>query len=735
MSLIDDELSRGWRIHQSGAHAEAEKIYREAIKRDPQSANAWCYLGIACHDQDRCQEAVKCYRRAIQLQPQFPVAFNNLGNSLRLLRRVDEAIGAFDEAIRQRPNYANAFKNKGTTLLWEGQIEPAEACYRSALALLPDDPDIRKDLGVIELLTGRLAQGWADYECRFRAVPALVPKIDAPRWDGSPLVGRTILLSVEQGMGDTLHFVRYAGWLKNREKCRVILYCQPALVPLLSSLPDIDILAPNNLPSPPCDTWAPLVSVPGLVGHVRPEDFPAEIPYLTASDDRQAKWAREAASWGGVKVGIVWQGNAQFQADRYRSVPLSAFEPLGRLHGVTLVSLQKGKGEEQLDAIGGRFDVVPLGARLDNTGGAFLDTAAVMKQLDLVVTVDTSAGHLAGALGVPTWIVLSKVPDWRWLLDREDSTWYPTVRLFRQEQPGQWGPVFERIAAEICRRFPQACPKRPEEYRLASTGRHRLVRARHGLTLYNRHDLYIGRSIERYGEFSEGEVELFKQVVRAGATVVEVGANYGTHTLPLSRLAGPAGRVIAFEPQRLVFQALCANLALNSLANVDARQEAAGAEPGWITVPPLDYERENNFGGLSLAPSAGTTPGERVRLTPLDSLELPRLDLLKIDVEGMELSVLEGASQTLQRCKPAIYVENDRQDRSPALIHFLQKADYDMYWHLPPMFNASNQYGESRNDFAGIVSVNMLCVPRSTASQIVGLRPVEGPHSDWRVKP
>lgn len=729
MSGSVDELNRGWQIHQAGAHGDAERIYRKVLAREPGNANAWCYLGMACHDQDRWDEAVECYKQALQLQPTFPIAYNNLGNTLRLQRKLSAAVAAFDEAIRQRPGYVNAYKNKGTALLWEGELEGAEAAYREALRFAQDDAEVLKNLGVIELLTGRFVEGWRNYEQRFRAVPNALPQVRAPRWDGSPLAGRTILLAAEQGLGDTLHFARYAPWLAQRESCRVILYCQPALIPLLGTMAGVTQLAPNNALAPACDVWAPLVSVPGLVGHVRPEDFPADVPYLRPSEERLKAWSDEIRGWGGVKVGIVWQGNAKFQADRYRSVPLALFEALGRLHGVTLVSLQKGAGEEQLDAIGGRFDVVPLGARLDQSGGAFLDTAAVMRQLDLVITTDTSTVHLAGALGVPVWVVLSKIPDWRWLLQVDRSAWYPTARLFRQERIGDWEDVFRRVAAALASEFPSVRAKRPDEHRLATTGRNRLVRGRHGLVLFNRHDLYIGKSLDQYGEFSEGEGDLFRQIVRPGQTVVEAGANVGAHTLGLARLAGPRGRVYAFEPQRLVFQTLCANLALNSVANVDARCEALGAAAGWTHVPTLDYDQSNNFGGLAV----GTAEqGEKTRVSTIDELDLPRLDFLKIDVEGRELAVLEGARRSIERFHPVLYVENDRQDQSPNLIAWLQAAGYDLYWHLPPMFHPGNTWGVSENIFPNIVSVNMLGVPKAANAQIQGLKRVEGPDSSWK---
>jgi FkbM family methyltransferase len=269
---------------------------------------------------------------------------------------------------------------------------------------------------------------------------------------------------------------------------------------------------------------------------------------------------------------------------------------------------------------------------------------------------------------------------------------------------------------------------------LYSTGPYRLMRCRRGLMLFNRNDLYIGKSLEKYGEFSEFEVLLFEQMVRAGAVVVEAGANIGCHTVALAQRVGPSGRVIAFEPQRLVHQTLCANLANNGLTNVDARRMGLGSHPGRMTVPDLDPHRVENFGGVSLgqAPVEGHAPsGDTVPVVTLDSLELTTCQLLKIDVESMELDVLQGGEQMLAACRPLLYVENDRADQSPALIEWLLTHRYRLYWHLPTLFNSQNFAGDPENIFPGVVSVNMLGIPAEFHATMDGFTEILGPDSNW----
>ena len=288
--------------------------------------------------------------------------------------------------------------------------------------------------------------GRASTSARWKCKHQVVKPSQRPYWDGFPLAGKTILLCAEQGLGDTLQFIRYAPMVKSKG-ATVIMACAGPMINLLSRCEGIDRFLPREGELPDVDTHIPLLNLPTLFGTTL-ENLPNKVPYLFADDDLIAQWRRELTVFPGFKVGIAWKGNSKHPFDRYRSIPLTQFAPLAQ-PDVHLLSLQKGVGTEQLQDIVGRFEVTDLGCRLDETAGAFMDTAAVMKNLDLVITTDTATAHLAGGLGVPVWVALPYVPDWRWLLDRDDSPWYPTMRLFRQSKPGKWEDVFTNIAAEL----------------------------------------------------------------------------------------------------------------------------------------------------------------------------------------------------------------------------------------------------------------------------------------------
>lgn len=252
---------------------------------------------------------------------------------------------------------------------------------------------------------------------------------------------------------------------------------------------------------------------------------------------------------------------------------------------------------------------------------------------------------------------------------------------------------------------------------------------RHGLQVYNRHDRYVGRSLELYGEFSPGEAEVFARVLRPGDVAVEAGANVGAHTLQLARLVGPGGRVLAFEPQRLCFQALCATMALNSVPHAYCYQVALGSRRGTVRVPQLDPGRPQNFGGLALGGPDDAGGGDPVPVAPLDDYRPDRCRLIKVDVEGMEREVLLGAAATIRSCRPVLYVENDRRERSEALVRHIEALGYDLYWHRPPLFAAGNYRGCVENVFGGVISRNLLCLPRGGGIAVRGLDPVgrDGP--------
>jgi tetratricopeptide (TPR) repeat protein len=451
-SYVDALENLGNVFRDQGNAAEAAQCFRQVLALNPGHAQAHNNLGVALQDQGRLAEAIECFRQALKFDPQFTMALNNLGSTLLDQGQVDEAVRCFREVLRLDPNDANAHNNLGVALKEIGQFEEALACHERALYLQPDSTcahwihaSARWNLSLLRLLKGDFREAWPDFEYQWLIFGAVPRHVDRPRWDGSSLEGKTILLHPEQGLGDTLHFIRYAPMVKDRGGT-VLFECQPPLLRLLEGVAGIDQLIARGAPLPHFDVQAPLMSLPGLFGTTL-ATIPAAIPYVNACPTLVLEWRKELPP--GFKIGIAWQGNPEHAGDRRRSVPLRYFESLARLQGVRLVSLQKGPGTDQLPQWIGNpsqvFSVLDLHNRLET----FADTAAVMMNLDLIVTVDTAVAHLAGALGVPAWVLLPFAPDWRWLLERSDSPWYPTLRLFRQSRRGDWGEVFDRLVAQI----------------------------------------------------------------------------------------------------------------------------------------------------------------------------------------------------------------------------------------------------------------------------------------------
>jgi tetratricopeptide (TPR) repeat protein len=440
----------GEALRRLGRFAEAEACYREVVRLQPQFALGHNSLGTALWQQGRFAEAADCYRAALRLDPHLVEAPNNLGCALKDLGRLDEAAACFRQALQMNPGFPPAHRNLGNALKTQGRLDEALSCYDKSLQLDPNYPEGHVGRAEILLLRGDFAGGWAEYEWRWRC-PDLPPReFRQPPWDGAPLAGKTILLHAEQGLGDIMQFIRYAARVKQRGGT-VLVETPPELLPLLARCRGADRWLARGEPLPDFDCHAPLMSLPHILGTTL-ATVPADVPYLFADETLVARWRAELRAGPGFKVGINWRGKAAQPLECYRGIPLHHFAPLARLPGVRLYSLQKGPGQEELRAAAQHFPITDLGGRLDEAAGAFMDTAAVMKGLDLVITSDTSIAHLAGGLGVPVWVGLWSPPEWRWLLDRADSPWYPTLRLFRQETPGDWGGVLARRAGELAGR-------------------------------------------------------------------------------------------------------------------------------------------------------------------------------------------------------------------------------------------------------------------------------------------
>jgi tetratricopeptide (TPR) repeat protein len=432
-------------LRDRGRRGDALASYREALRYKPDYADAYNNLGLALLDDKQPEEAAVVLRQGLRLRPQAAEAHNNLGLALAELGRFAEAEACYHEALRLNPAYTEAHSNLANTFKEQGRLAEAQAGYRIALWHSPEQASTHWNRSLAWLQGGDYAKGWAEYEWRWKRPQARPRQLPKPLWDGAPLAGRTLLVHMEQGLGDALQFIRFAALVQGG---RVVVECPGFLIPLLVSCPGIDQLVAEGDPLPPLDVHLPLLSLPHRLGTTL-ETVPAAVPYLAVPPERVAAWRRELEGVPGFRVGVVWQGNPHHQWDRHRSIPLAEFAPLARLPGVRLVSLQKGPGTEQLRQAALPFSVYQFPKELDAAGGAFLDTAAVMQGLDLVVTADTAAAHLAGALGVRTWLALSAISDWRWLTRRTDSPWYPTLRLYRQRRLGEWGPVFRRMAAAL----------------------------------------------------------------------------------------------------------------------------------------------------------------------------------------------------------------------------------------------------------------------------------------------
>jgi Tfp pilus assembly protein PilF len=432
------DISKPGLLRPTGRNTDSGRWRTQATTPSPSDFVA---LGDHLFDRHDLRGAMEHYRSALQLDPDDTHAYHGLGAASLVIGDFSCAAWCYQQLLKQRPNIAEFHCHLGHALFYNGDLDQGAHHFHRALELDPGCVEASLGLAFAYLTQGNFLPGWASYERRFDGAVAQSRNALGPRWNGEALLGRTILLHAEQGLGDTLQFVRYAPMVAARGG-RVVLEVQPSLRRLLSTLGDIDTIISQGEIYSGVDIHCPLLSLPGVFATTL-ATIPAPSPYLQADPQRARAWSVNIGS-ALPRIGLVWAGDPQHRRDFHRSISLSMLAPLCSARAA-LFSLQKGPASEQLRSLPPKFRVEDLEAACSDMS----DTAAAIMALDLVISVDTSVAHLAAALGKPVWLLLPFVPDWRWLLQRQDSPWYPTMRLFRQPSPGAWEPVIQSVAREL----------------------------------------------------------------------------------------------------------------------------------------------------------------------------------------------------------------------------------------------------------------------------------------------
>jgi tetratricopeptide (TPR) repeat protein len=422
---------------KKGAFPEAVAAYRRTIALRPDYANAHNNLGVAFQKQKKLEEAIAAYRTAVTLQPDHGEAHSNLGVALRETGRMSEAIEEYRTAIRFDDECVDAYVNLGAALHDTGHDDDAIPLLNCAIELNPHHEPAHYNLALALLTKGDYERGWEEYEHRAFALWAR-RKMAAPLWNGTDLTGKTILLVGEGGFGDAIQFARYIPMVKQRGG-HVIVQVQGELVQLLKGIDGADEVLPKEQRPPIIDTYCPLLSLPRVFGTTI-QNIPAS-PYLSANAAISQRWATKLADKKGLRIGLAWAGSKAHHNDANRSLALSQFAPLRSIPEIWLFSLQRDRAGENSAAV----DLIDWTNELSD----FTKTAGLIANLDLVISVDTAVAHLAAAMGKKVWLLLPFVADWRWNVDRSDSPWYPTMRLFRQEVAGEWNSVISRVSEAL----------------------------------------------------------------------------------------------------------------------------------------------------------------------------------------------------------------------------------------------------------------------------------------------
>ena len=429
-------------------HEKGIQAFEKAIKLKPDYSDAYYNLAFALKEQRQFENAAKNFKIAIKLSPDDAYAYYNLGNTYEALDRYEAAVKSYQSAINKSRNFTDVHNNLAVVLKKLGRFDEAISHFREAIRLQPDCAEARWNLSLALLVNGQFKEGWKEHEWRFvrgNRRTIYPHRFSIPLWDGSSFIGKRLFVHSEQGFGDTLQFIRYLPMVKSRGGT-VIFETFGPLLGILNGFPGIDEMveiSPERSHAESCDYYVPIMSLPMLFA-TDISSIPSNIPYIFADRIKVEQW-KNRINKEGYKIGIVWAGKPGHGNDKNRSCELEHFLPLAGIPGVAMYGLQKGDAARQAETPTGMKRTINFDRELKD----FSETAAAIENLDLIISVDTAAAHLAGAMGKPVWTLLPYAPDWRWLLEREDSPWYPTMRLFRQPARGDWGVVFDKVKDEL----------------------------------------------------------------------------------------------------------------------------------------------------------------------------------------------------------------------------------------------------------------------------------------------
>lgn len=445
ISKAADFYDQGIAFQDKGQLDEAIQCYQKVINLNKNHTSAFYNLGVAFHKKGQIDKAILHYEIAIGLNQEFSDAHYNLGTAYKEKDLLDEAIICFQRVLQLKPDNAAAYYNFGNIFVAKGQLNDAMQYYQKAIEINPNYAEANWNIALINLMLGNFKEGWKGYEWRWELKDVVDKrKFYQPLWDGSDIKEQTVLLHAEQGFGDTIQFIRYTPLVAQRG-AKVIVECQKELVSLLKNVEGIHLIIGHGEELPDFDMHCPILSLPGIFGTTL-TNVPAKIPYISADTSLIQEWHNRIASNNSeYNVGLVWSGDPSFKDSHLKSCSLKSFSPLAQAANITFYSLQKGDASEQARNIPEGMKLVDYADKIHD----FSDTAAIIHNLDLIISIDTAVAHLAGALGKPVWTLLPFIPDWRWMLNRNDSPWYPTMRLFRQPSRGDWESVIAVIAREL----------------------------------------------------------------------------------------------------------------------------------------------------------------------------------------------------------------------------------------------------------------------------------------------